>query len=310
MEKNYSEFTKLLGDILRAWLPEEAHVDFHETIKNNGVTYQALAILEKNQNVSPNIRLDGYFASYCEGMDIKDIATEVFRIYETEKERDIDITYFTDFSRAKSHIMFRLVNYDKNKARLEKMPHVKFLDLALVYYFEMDWVHKENGQASVQIEKEHLAMWEIDEGALYDLAMQNTMRDLPALYKPMCDVVLQIMEGEGIQLDPEDMETFKTENADIHMYVLSNPKSYFGASVMYYPNILKEIALLLKSDLIVLPSSVHEVIILPQSEEDDYDKLNEMIVDINMHQVAAEEVLSNHFYYYDKERDELRIPEF
>ncbi len=308
MEKNYSEFTKLLGEILCTWLPEEAHVDFHETVKNNGVTYQALAILEKSKNVSPNIRLDGYFASYCEGISIEEIAKEIFHIYELEKEREIDISHFTDFERAKEHIMFRLVHYEKNKTRLERMPYIRFLDLALVFYFEMDWVHKENGQASVQIEKEHLAMWGIDEGTLYDLALQNTMRDLPAVHKQMCDVILQIMAGEGVELDADEIEAFRTENADVHMYVLSNPKSYFGASAMYYPGVLRDIAEVMESDLIVLPSSVHEVILLSANEEDDYNKLNEMIEDINQHQVAEEEVLSEHLYYYDKERDELRIP--
>lgn len=311
MEKtNYQVFTTELEMVLRQWLSKEAVVDFHETIKNNGVTYQALAIMEKEQNVSPNIRLDHYYASFCEGMCIEEIGKQILEIYEDEKKKQIDITAFVDFSRAKEHIMFRLVHYEKNKTRLERMPHIRYLDLALTFYFEMDWLPGNHGQASVQIENEHLKLWGIDEGLLYDLALHNTMACFPAQHKPMSDVILQIMAGEGVTLSDEEIYEFQKENGDIRMYVLSNEKTYFGASCIYYPGALKQLADSMESDLIVLPSSVHEVILLPANEEDDYQKINEMIADINMHQVAEEEILSDHLYYYDKERDELRIPDF
>ena len=311
MEKrNYHVFTTELEDVLRQWLSEDAKVDFHETLKNNGVIYQAVAIMEKEHNVSPNIRLDHYYTSFCEGVSIEEIGKEIWEIYEDEKKKQVDITAFVDFSRAKEHIMFRMVHYDKNKMRLEHMPHIRYLDLALTFYFEMDWLPNDHGQASVQIENEHLKMWGIDEGVLYDLALNNTMSNFPAVYKPMCEVVMQIMAGEGVILNESEAEAFQKENADIRMYVLSNGKSYFGAACMYYPGILRQIADIIGGDLILLPSSVHEVILLPADEEDDYQKLNEMITDINSHQVAEEEILSEHLYYYDKERDELRIPEF
>ncbi|MBQ8188339.1 MAG: hypothetical protein IJZ44_01005 [Lachnospiraceae bacterium] len=311
MEKtNYHVFEKELEIVLRQWLSKEAKMDFHKTIKNNGVTYQALAIMEKEQNVSPNIRLDHYYASFCEGMCIEEIGKQILEIYEGEKKKQIDITAFLDFSRAKEHIMFRLVHYKRNKKRLEHMPHIRYLDLALTFYFEMDWLPQNHGQASVQIENEHLKLWGIDEGILYDLALHNTMTHFPALHKPMCEVILQMIAGEGVALTDDETYEFQKENGDIPMYVLTNEKSYFGAACLYYPGVLKQLADCMESDLIVLPSSVHEVILLPTAEEDDYQKINEMIRDINMHQVAEEEVLSDHLYYYDREREELWIPDF
>ena len=56
----------------------------------------------------------------------------------------------------------------------------------------------------------------------------------------------------------------------------------------------------------VLPSSIHEVIIVPESASPGYSDLNEMIREINQTQVAEEEVLGDHAYYYDCAKKELR----
>lgn len=306
----FNEFAELLKEKLNKKLGEDAKIDIHKTVKNNGVVYQALTILEKDHNVSPNIRLDGYFSSYLEGISLVEIAEEILNIYHNEKNHKIDISFFTDFEKAKEHIMFRVVSYEQNKEHLKDVPHIKFLDLALTFYYQVDGVHRQKGQASIQIEKEHLEMWKIDEGMLYDLAMENTTQKMPAVSKPMCEVILQIMAGEGIEPDEEAVREFKEKNEDIPMFVLSNEKSCFGASTIYYPGVLKKLAEGLKSDLIVLPSSIHEVILLPVKGKEEFAELNEMITDINNRQVAEEEILSDHLYYYDMERDELRIPEF
>lgn len=307
-ERNFNEFTEQLKEALYEKLGREIRIDIHETVKNNGVTYRALAILRDGSNVSPNIRIDGFYHSYREGTGLDEITAGIMEIYQYSRREKVDLSFFTDFAKAKEHILFKVVGFEKNKERLKVLPHFKFLDLALTFYLGVDLTEKEGSNASVQIEKEHLKIWNIDEGTLYDIAMKNTVQKLPARCQTICDILLEMLEKDGIKPGKEAIDDFKKKTDQMPMYVLSNPKNYFGAAVLYYPGVLKQLGETLQSDLIILPSSIHEIIILPANGKEDEEELNEMITDINIHQVAAEEVLSNHMYYYDRERDELRMP--
>ncbi|MBP3459103.1 MAG: hypothetical protein J6K58_07830 [Lachnospiraceae bacterium] len=307
-ENNFYEFTEELKNRLYKKLGENIRIDIHETSKNNDVTYSAMAILYGECNMTPNIRLDGFYHSYKEGISMEEIAEDILEIYRSSRHEKIDVSFFTDFEKAKGHILFKIIGYDRNRERLKKIPHIKFLDLALTFYFNLELPETSGGNASVQIENQHLEMWKIDEGTLYDLAKENTIRKMPVRCQTVYEIILEILGNDGIRPGQDAIEEFKKKADQVPMYVLSNQKNYFGAAVIYYPGVLKKLGETLHSDLILLPSSVHEVILLPVHGGEDPEELNEMIRDINIHQVAEEEVLSDHMYYYDLGRDELRMP--
>jgi hypothetical protein len=309
-ENKFYEFTEQLKEGLYREYGQNVKIDIHETTKNNGTIYHAVAIMENGSNISPNVRLDGFFRSFMEGTQLSDIVKEIVQIYEMSKSEKIDLSFFTDFSKAKHQIMFRIVGYDRNKVQLQKMPHIKFLDLALTFYLYLDLQDAPERRASIQIEQEHLKMWGIDTGTLFDLAMENTIGKMPVRCQSIYDVILTILKRDGIRPGAKDAEMFRNSSQEVSMYVLSNQKNYFGASVIYYPGVLKKLAEQIGRDLIVLPSSIHEVILTPVRGEEDYDEINQMIRDINRDEVDEEEVLSDHLYYYDAKRDELRIPVF
>lgn len=310
-EINFNEFVEQLRAALYQRVDKETKINVHETAKNNGITYYGLIIMQKGCNISPNIRLEGFYASYKERISsIEEIADEIMDIFESEQRKNnLDLNFFTDFQRAKEQIMFKIVNYEGNRKRLEDLPHIKFLDLALTFYYGVEQEEIPRLNASIQIEKSHLDLWGIDEGALYDLAIENTVKKMPASCRTIFDIILNILEEDGITPGKKAIEDFKERSDEVPMYVLTNGKNYFGAAALYYPGVLQKIGKAFESDLIVLPSSIHEVILLPADKWTDYKSLNEMIEDINENHVAKEEMLSNHFYYYDLERDELRMPD-
>ena len=305
-ETNFNVFAEQLREKLYQKFGRDAKIDIHETFRNNGVHYHAVAILQKGNNISPNIRLDNFYRSYLEGIDLGEIAEEIADIYDRAEKEHVDLSFFSDFAKAKSSILLKVVGYEKNKERLKVIPHIKFMDLALTFYFYIEGGIGEN--ASVQIENSHLEMWNISEGELYDLAVENTRRRMPVKIDNICDIIIAILKKDGVEPSPKVVAEFRRESRGIPMYVLTNRQNYFGASVIYYPGVLRRIAQRIHSDLIILPSSIHEVILLPADGTEDADTLNEIIVDVNRSQVAEEEVLSDHFYYYDLERDELRMP--
>ena len=74
---------------------------------------------------------------------------------------------------------------------------------------------------------------------------------------------------------------------------------------MLYPGVLKAFAEKLEQDFYVLPSSVHETILVPAGKGTDKDTLREIVTDINRTQVAEDEVLADSVYYYSRSKDQL-----
>ena len=93
--------------------------------------------------------------------------------------------------------------------------------------------------------------------------------------------------------------------AENRMFVLSNQYRHFGAACILYNRVLEDIGNQLNENFYILPSSIHEVIILPEGFSPCEEDLNEMIIDINQTQVSEEEILSNHAYYYDRTERKL-----
>ena len=107
----------------------------------------------------------------------------------------------------------------------------------------------------------------------------------------------QMIEG----FDEADEEDF------VPLYVLSNVKRCFGAAWMADEEVLRSIAGILQKDYYILPSSVHECLILPAQADTDRESLRDMVREINQSEVEPEEVLSDNVYYYSMKEGSLGI---
>ena len=89
------------------------------------------------------------------------------------------------------------------------------------------------------------------------------------------------------------------------MYVLTNQQKLYGAACMLYPGVLKAFSEENGQDFYVLPSSVHEVILIPAEPGTNEALLREIVTEINRTQVAKDEVLADSIYYYSRNRDQI-----
>ena len=97
------------------------------------------------------------------------------------------------------------------------------------------------------------------------------------------------------------------EEPEIPMYVLSNESLSNGASALFYPQMREKIAEELNGDFFVLPSSVHETLIIPDNGNMDYQELKVMVNEVNCTEVADTDILTGEVYFYDCERREFMI---
>ena len=286
-------FVEKVVATLKESLGEAYEIQVTEVVKNNNIHLTGVVITKRPANVSPTIYLNQYYQKYQEEGNFQQTVGEMMALYEQQaKELQLDMSFFTDFTQVKERLYHKLVHYEKNKKMLEDVPHIRWNDLAVVFYYAME--QDVVGRATITIRKEHLAIWKQEEGMLFAMAQENMRRDMPELLVPMKEL---LEEMTGVELEKQ---------YDVPMYVLTNKEKIFGASVLLYSEKLQELAEKTGKNLLILPSSVHEVLLMPDEEDREYGFYRQMVEEVNTTQVDPEEVLSYSLYCYDRQKKEIK----
>ncbi len=205
---------------------------------------------------------------------------------------------FSDFSTLSPHIVFRLLPKAGNEALLSGLVTMPFLDLCAVFYCYLPGEDGEEGRISTLLSCHQAARWGKTPAELFSLALENAPRLLP--------FVLHSMNAMLEALTPEEEEFLPPpQDPRFPMFVLTNKKNMFGAACLLYEGVLQCCAEQLRSDFYVLPSSVHEVLLIPALPDASCGQFTEMVREVNETQVAPEERLSDHAYFYSWEKQQL-----
>lgn len=287
------EVTKLGGRNMR--------VELHTAIKNNGKERIGLALKEEQINVSPAIYLDEYFDMWQSGKSIDDIAKSILQLYEKIRvNKSWEVSEYHKYQSIKPKLACKLINLQKNKKLLLDTPYIKYLDLAIVFYLLIDV--SEQGTSTMLVKDVHKEAWEVSLEEMYQDALLNVEHILPSCFQTMHSVINELITDE-IYMDGYEEREYAQEEE--RMYVLSNTARNFGAACILYKEKLNTIGKLLEENFYILPSSIHEVIIVPVSKAPDRREMDSMIKEINGTQVLEEEVLSDHVYFYNQQKGML-----
>lgn len=299
---DYQEFLCAVERELNKRLKEGVQASVYTARKNNGSEKQGIMIKAEGVNAAPAIYLEELFERVLKGERMELVVQEILDFYEGVDCSGIwDCNQFQKYENIRERVVFRVIHTDKNKKLLECIPYMEVLDLSIVFYVLLE--QDKNGSASIQISNEHLKMWGIQKEELYRAAQRNVTNLLPAEFFTMRHAIEEMLEVDS---DEEEnlLEIGEDEKEDV-MYVLTNSLRNYGAACLFYPHVLEMAGEMLKEDYYVLPSSVHEVIIVPESKALDADEMSEMVVEINETQVEPEEVLSDHAYFYQRDSKKL-----
>lgn len=289
---------------------DSLEVDLHKVVKNNGIVLDGITLRQKGENITPNIYLNSYFESYQMGKPIAAIMEEiVYRYRKAKEENDIELLDVTDFSAVKDKIVLRLVNYEKNKEQLENCPHKKYLDLAVT--FRLIVSKDALGIASSLISNQEFSGWNIGLEALYQIALFNTMREFPWQMDSLAKVITECFKLKAPELLSEEMlrELKKAEASEsgVNMFVLTNNNGLNGATCILYDNVIRNFAKVQDANIYLLPSSIHEMMLVPETEDTDPAFLADLVRQANQSAVGFIDLLSDHIYFYDKEKNQLFI---
>ncbi len=287
----YTEFIKESRLYFERLFPD-AKIQVSPVYKNNDLRLDSLSVLKKNQAASPMIYLNHFYEIYQDTVDLEG----TFRIMENFYRKHLEeippfANDFMNFEAVKPKIGCRLLSVKRNRHLLEDLPFLPFLDLAMVFFCLLS--STDVGQASVLITKKHLEIWGISQKALWESAMQTAPFAYPPLLCSLPDLLFELSA-----FAPESEK-------ELPLYVLTNKEKLYGASAMLYPEVLSGFSQKMNSDLYIIPSSIHEVLLLPVQEIGYQKEIDRMIQEVNEEQLAPEDILSDHAYYYS--RSEKRI---
>lgn len=263
-------------------------------------------LFKKHGKESPLIYLDKYYDQYVDGrMSMVEIVDEIMRIQgEGGVQELIDIGGLADYEAVQSKIRLKLVNYEANKARLEGMPHVPFLDLAIMFYVEID----SNSQRilTAAVEHHHLEMWGIGKERIYNDALYNMRACCPVRIKSVMSVIKEVEEENDGNLDliisEEDI------SHEQGFWIMTTKLGIQGASTLVHGDGLKKFAQINRDNIVILPSSIHEVMLIPQMlANGNYEYLSHMVEEVNRDEVLREDRLSNSIYLYNRNEDSITI---
>lgn len=281
-----------------------ASLSIQSVVKNNNVKLDGLTIMEGGTNLSPTIYLNYFYETYQNGVEFSSILNTILHTYQSNKPRGkIDTSFFTDYANVRSHIAYKLIHYERNRHLLADLPHFRYLDLAIVFYCLVS--SSPSGSATILIRKDHLRFWNISPTQLFDAAKENTPRLLSYDLCNMNDLMEELLAPAHSTLSDPDIK--KEEAAICPMYVLTNQNKLNGASCILYEHLLEHFADRLCCDLYILPSSIHEVILIPATSDTSYQELSQMVQEVNDTQVSPEEILSDHVYYFSRSSGSIRM---
>lgn len=273
--------------------------------KTTGGTEVGLNVSQGDIEEGMAFRLEDYYEHYGTDISMEEVITNISNIMDGQKESLGESSKIErDFNAAKGKIVYRLINKESNHKWLKGVPHREFFDMAVVYYILLN--KDKNGQMSIDITNEHMKNWGLDEEKLYNIAKENTPKLYPCRVESVRENVRRIHE-KSKRKDEEwqQIERYLKEDEEYPLYELEQEDSINGATALIYPEVLKAIAEMLESDLIIFPACIYEVLIGPYREDMCASDYKEMMRHINDTVLPFEEVLSKRVFRYNREKDYL-----
>lgn len=292
---DYQNFKMKLMELVQKEISEGVEVSLEQIPKNNGIYMEGMVFSRKGENTSPVIYVEEYYQFWKKGVAMEQLVEKVLWNYGHFGPRmRIGEDFFRDYDRLKTRIFYKLVNYEKNREMLQKIPYKRVLDLAMVFYYRMEGIEP---AATVMIQNSHLRMWNITEEELESNARKYTCLYLPAEFLTMAGLA---------GMEEEEMDELAGEDR-CPMYILTNKERALGAGAILYPGILEQAQELLEGNFYILPSSIHECILIPEDGNYNQEDLSEMVREINENHVDSREVLSDQAYYFLKKDGRIHI---
>ncbi len=281
---------------------QEANTDLRFSIQDieklQGQSYTGLMVGREGSTITASINIDQFYEELQSGTDLETVLGHIQDIARTEVERipEVDLYRLTDYEYMKSYLTMQMVPVSGNEKKLEEIPHQIIGDIATVYRFELESDSEKT--STILVTNAMLSTYDISAEKLHEDALVFAPKYKPAVLRNLGEVLKELSNG-----------VFDIPETEVEMYFASVKGSVNGSAVINYPGFMEMASEKLGGDLYVLPSSIHELILLPDNGMASVEELNMMIREINGSEVRPEERLSDNAYHYDSSERILELAE-
>ena len=303
---NYNEFAEAVKEHIKDYLPpefKEAEVQTVQLKKNNDVEKEGISI-KYSDKISAVFYPGDLYIPYQKGESFENIMKKMATSFLDSmiSDQQVHDIYF-NYDVMKGKLFVSVCNAGKNRDMLQNVPHEIREDLALIYkaYLEFD-----NGSCGTMIVTNDLKeRWGISETQLQDQSWKNMRKMLPYTFRTMESVLREYAVVN--ELKENEREALIMGARETGLYVLTNTAKMHGAGYMFDNDLLEQISQKLRGDFMVIPSSLHEVLIKKVDKDITFDVMKRIIEDVNKTGVIPEEILSDKLYVYDFVEKKLAI---
>ena len=303
-EKFFEEVLEAVKMQIPEDLRDEIEVSIREVIKTNDELLHGISIMIPEAQCAPTIYLEDYYEDYMNGMPIDEIAENIvdvsiaaYKVAPTVEE------FALEYEDIQDKLTIQVLDSEMNKGRLKDLVYQPvgngFVAIPYVALKE-----GEQGRMMAAVTKPMAKEMEYDIDKLLETAFRNTAE----YYEPVFIGMESMLFSEDRPEIVNPMKDGFEINPNLNMYVLTNTMQRNGASVLFYPDVQKRIGEVLGKDYYVLPSSLHEVIIVPEGTGPTLKELQTMVKEANRTVVEPQEVLSDKVLFFDRERNRLVEP--
>ncbi len=297
----YDEFLNLIKDRLESNFSVMNGGEFENvkaeisSVEKLGDSYRGISFGREGENIRANMDLRKPYEDYLNGVPMDRIYDSIENsvISALQNSKEIDISLLEDYEAVKPKLVLQVVGKEGNEELLSQIPHEDMGDLAAVCRIELE--NTPDGIASVTIRNPLLERFGVSKEQLFKDALEVSERTHPPVLQSLADT----LKGFGMPGMPE-MEIPP-------VFVATNPQKFMGASVMKYSGFMQETAEKLEGNFFIIPSSVHELLFLPEKSAPGLEEMKHMVRDVNETQVEPKDRLSNQVYFYDKDQKTIEL---
>lgn len=303
---DFKAFTESIQDMIKEFLPSDFKDATVELVQHKKLNeqYTGLTVQKENQVAVPTINLEALYEAYdSDRISLIEAVTQAAAMVQMQPEGfEVDSLRITDYDTTKHKLFIRVSNAEKNQEMLQDAPHMLREDLAITYHIAVS-MDDDAGIASTLVNNHLMNMYGITQEQLHEDAMKSSPILFPATVTSMGEVMKGIMMADMKEagMDQEMMDAILSDipSEDVPMTVVTNEQGINGASTLFYPDLMDRLADRLGGDYFILPSSVHETLVVPDDGKMSFLELRSMVTEINATQVRPSERLTDEVYHYD-----------
>lgn len=300
---SYKNFIQELKESFLEFFPEEyqeCKVELIEKYTRNG-KHDGIILRRPDDTNTPVLYLDHYYKEMYENhLPMVQVMEKISSDYQKAltKGKALPVPQYSNPRAMQKNLFAQAINFERNQELLKTVPYLQMNDLAIIPRMKLA------EGCSMEVTSSLCRYLGGDEDTILAEAIKNNIEVTKPSLSPIGDVIMEIL-GEEPERNKEMIEEIRSN--PVPMYVLTNKDKVFGASLIANKQLLDAIGKAMGQDYFILPSSVHELLLFPQSEAPDVEELKAVVMEVNRTQLKPEEFLSDNVYFYDGKNREVQM---